>query len=142
MSALTKITTRAKQIRRSKKSMTWKAAIKQASREYNGGKKLRGIDTAMGRTRAARRKKRRRVGSVAKGPRPLKYARTIAMISGVKKRRAAKRGKSKPVSTRFKNDVKKKLSKALLDYDLAKTVKATKEAQKRKIKFRKMLRAL
>lgn len=61
MSALTKITTRAKQLRRIHKTMTWKAAVKKASEEYNRG--------GLGRKSAKRRapvkrkvKRARRVG--------------------------------------------------------------------------------
>jgi len=37
---------------------------------------------------------------------------------------------------------KNNLAKACLDYELANTIKATKEAQKRKVKFRKLIRSL
>ena len=38
--ALKQITTRAKQLRRKHKLMTWKTAIRTASKEYNSGKKI------------------------------------------------------------------------------------------------------
>jgi hypothetical protein len=55
-SALKKITTRAKAIRRLHGG-SWKAAIKKAGAEYRGGKR-------MGSVRKKRRVKRKRVGSV------------------------------------------------------------------------------
>lgn len=44
--------------------------------------------------------------------------------------------------TGIKSRVKQSLGKALLDYELANTIKATKEAQKRKVKYRKLLKSL
>jgi hypothetical protein len=41
-----------------------------------------------------------------------------------------------------KNHAKSMLAKALLDYELADTIRATKEAQVRKIKWRKTLKSL
>ena len=42
----------------------------------------------------------------------------------------------------LKTRVKNKLARALLDYELATTIKATKAAAKRKIRYRKQLRSL
>lgn len=49
--------------------------------------------------------------------------------------------RKKPLLSK-KSAVKKKLANALLDYELATTISATKEAQKRKVKYRKELRKL
>lgn len=118
MSTLQKIVRKAKKLYKSGRAgIKWKSAIKKAAaslKKHAGGSRP-------ARKKSARKPARRR--------------------SQVTRRKAVTR-KARPVSTRFKNDVKSKLAKALLDYDLADTVKATKEAQKRKIKYRKILRSL
>lgn len=88
-------------------------------------------------------------------------------VSADKKRKAKKPGKRKSASGRVYYEYRKnrtdkkgsltgireehktplaiakhKLAKALLDYDLADTIKATKEAAKRKSKYRKVVKSL
>ncbi len=68
------------------------------------------------------------------------------VIASIKKRTGKKsiRGTDAVVRTKpnKKNHAKAMLAKALLDYDLATTIKATKEAQVRKTKWRKTYKAL
>ena len=57
-----------------------------------------------------------------------------------RKNRSDKKGSVTGIG--LKAAAKANLAKALLDYDLATTVKATKEAQARKVKWRKVLKSL
>lgn len=64
--------------------------------------------------------------------------------SVTRKKRSVIRGTDAVVRTKpnKKNHAKAMLAKALLDYDLATTIRATKEAQKRKSKWRKEYKRL
>lgn len=70
-------------------------------------------------------------------------------VSGTKKKKGSGkkksiRGTDSVVRTKpnKKNHAKSMLAKALLDYELATTIKGTKEAQKRKVKWRRTLKSL
>lgn len=147
---LKKITTRAKQIyKKGKAGISWVAAIKRASVQIkSAGPKRK-------RSRAVKR--RRRIGGIIRNPkllsasfgkgptitdtRKMVTAPTVSGIGRVTRRKAARKP-AKSVAVRYKAEVKTKLANALLAHDLAKTVKATKKAQKQKIKFRRLLRVL
>lgn len=141
MSAVLKrITTRAKQIyKKGRAGISWVAAIKRASVQIKS-------KASPKRKRARTVRRRRRVGALAKGPRTSQnYIKVpnVAGIGRVTRRRSAKRKRqAKSVSARYRAEIKSKLAAALLSYDLADTIRATKAAQKRKIKYRKILKAL
>jgi hypothetical protein len=52
-SALQKITTRAKQLRKKSPGKKWATCVKEASREYRGGKKISGTKKRGGKKKAA-----------------------------------------------------------------------------------------
>jgi hypothetical protein len=75
MTVLKKITTRAKQIyKKGKAGISWVAAIKRASVQVKG------------KTRQPAKRKRKRIGSVAKGPRSMKTVYTVPVVSGIKRK--------------------------------------------------------
>jgi hypothetical protein len=116
--ALTKIHKRAKQLKKKHPHAKWISLIKQAGKDYRAGK----LGSAVKRHAVKKVRKSKKVHRV--------HHRNVV-------RHAA------PVSNvGIKEQAKQHLAKALLDYDLANTVKATKEAQKRKNKWRKVVRSL
>lgn len=133
--ALKKITTRAKGIRKGQPGKSWKAAIKQASREYNNGsigkvKKSSSRQTGTSNKRSDAQRKSKPPGKRKSKSGKVYYER--------RKNRTDKPGSM----TGFKQVAKDHLAKALLQYELADTIKATKTAQKQKTKWRKVLKAL
>lgn len=152
MSVLTRITTRAKQIyKKGKAGITWVAAIKRASTQIKSK-----ASPKRKRARTVKRKTGRKVGGIVhnpkllaaglgKGPRKshTSYIKlpNVSGIGKVTRRKPASR-KTKSLASRYKAEIKSKLASALLAYDLADTVRATKKAQKQKVKYRKMLRSL
>jgi len=138
-SALKKITSKAKQLRKQQPGMQWKTAIKKASASYRNG------------TLGGPKKKNssRQTGTSNKHYDEQRSARPPGKRkpSGYNKftyteRRKNRSDKPGQLTGGLKSDVKQKLSKALLDYELATTVKATKEAQVRKLKYRRILKSL
>lgn len=140
--ALTKITDRARSLRRKQPGMSWKNAVKKAGVDYRSGR-LGAVTTTK-----KKKDKSRQTGTSNKHYDEQRSARPpgARVPSGGKKVTYYERRKNrsdKPGSlTGLKADVKQKLSKALLDYELADTIKATKEAQQRKVKYRKILKSL
>jgi hypothetical protein len=85
MNALKKITTRAKQIRKSHPGITWKSAVKRAGAEYRAGKKSPSR-TKPKKSRSARAPKKRLTPIIGKkktgaGPSPV-----TAVKAGLKER--------------------------------------------------------
>ncbi|MES3018588.1 MAG: hypothetical protein V4721_12445 [Bacteroidota bacterium] len=115
--ALKKITTRAKQIRRSHPGIAWKTAIKRAGAEYRGGKKTV--------SRSAPKKSKKR--SVQK-----RKTRAVAVT--------AVHGNGESPITMIKSMLKTRLGKALLRKELAKGKRDKRREQKTINSIRQQLR--
>lgn len=133
--ALKKIITRAKQLHKKYPGKKWKTVVKDASAEYRGGK--------LGATKKKKvyqtGKSHKKRDSMRKAKRPGK--RTSRAGNSYTERRKNRTDMPHSV-TGMKATAREELSKALLAYELADTVKATKAAQKRKLKWRKIVKAL
>lgn len=142
--ALKKIRSRAKQLQKKHPGAKWTNLIKQASAQYRAGK--------LGKVAKPAKKKKdksRQTGSSNKFYDEQRHARTPGprKPAGGKKvtyyeRRKNRSDKPGSMTGGLKQVVKQKLANALLKYEMAKTISATKEAQKQKTKWRKILRAL
>lgn len=126
---------KAKGLYKSGNYKSFSAAVKAAFKK-GGGAKVRQTGTSTRKADAKRKAK-------APGKRRSKSGNTY---SEYRKNRSDKPGKltgtireahSTPLAK-----AKHRLAKALLDYELADTFRATKEAQKRKVRYRKQLKAL
>lgn len=139
-SALTKITTRAKAIYKS--GGTWKAAIKQASREYNGGARTKVKRAAP--KRKATRKRSRTVGKVdVRQQQPIFGGARLQMVNGIRDNAPAQYGSMADYKRRLVAGVKYQLSSALLKRDLATTKrersKLTKQIRKIRANLKKYM---
>src|SRR5688572_14333875 len=137
--ALAAIRTRAKSLRAKNKNLGWIAAIKKASKELKSEGKVGAAKKAPKQRGKSNLKRDKERTAKAPGKRTVKHGKKKTTVYyETRKNRTDKPGSL----TGIRSQVKDKLSKALLDYELATTVKATKEAQKRKIKYRKILKSL
>lgn len=112
MSALTRITTRAKQIRRARPGMSWKSAIKQAGAEYRGSKKAKPKKSRSPRA-PRKRAKQNKGADTGAGPSPV---------------------------TAVKAMLRERLGRALLTKEMAKGKLAKRRAQKSVNELRAKLR--
>ncbi len=129
----------------------FKAAAKKASRLYKTGKYKTFADAMKvalkkGKSVGAAKKKNRQTGTSNKKRDSQRKAKRPGLRTSKSGRKYVERRKNRsdaPGSlTGLKATAKSQLAKALLDYELATTIKGTKEAQARKIKYRKVLRTL
>lgn len=106
-------------------AIAFKTAVKKAKGLYKTGRFKKFSDAVRAvYNQSARKPKRKVSGGVAK------------------KSTVARRYKKAVLTVSAKQRAKNGLAKALLDYELADTISATKEAQKRKVKYRRQLKAL
>lgn len=127
----------AKKIQRAHPRMDWQAAIQKASKQH---KKVGAV------------KKKKKPTTFKQTGRSTKKADEVrdAKMPGKRKSRSGntyyerrKNRSDAPFSlTGIKSQAKEKLAKALLDYELAQTIKSTKEARARIVKYRKVLKSL
>ena len=110
----------AKRLYKTGRYKTFAAAVKAASRQT-------------GKSKISADKKRK---AKPPGKRVAKKSKRVYY-----ERRKNRSDKPKTV-TGIKSQLEKRLGKALLDYELATTVRATKAAQKRKVELRKKLKAV
>lgn len=115
------------------------AAVARAKKLYRTGKyKTFGaaVKAAYHKTPAAKRK--------TKSSRKVRRHHTVKRRAAPKRRTVARRSRQpkKSLGSKYKASLKKQMANALLSYELATTVKATKAAQKRKVALRKRLKAL
>lgn len=147
------------------------AAVKKAKSLYKTGRYktfAKAVKAAYGKTSTPKKKtarKKRRVAAVkfiergeTRRTKPKKVYRITRSRTGTFKKTKSVSGSPNPRGITWqsmakkwtkdaqlhslKEQVKGKLAKACADYEFANTVKATKEAQKRKIKYRKILKSL
>lgn len=122
----------AKKIQRAHPRMDWQKAIQAASKKHK-------------KVGAVKKKKIAAVKFIERGEKRSTPSKKIYRVARSKDGtyKGAKRVNG---VTETKHSMKKviqaKLGKACLDYELATTIKATKEAQSRKVKYRKLLRSL
>jgi len=110
--------------------ITFKQAVQKAKSLYKSGKYKRFSDAvAAAYKKKVVHKKRSVKGITTKRKKHADYNKPTVNIQIGKKLSALQSAKNH-------------LAKALLDYDLADTVKGTRDAQKRKIKFRKLVKSL
>jgi hypothetical protein len=83
MTALKKITTQAKKIRKKHPGKSWKAAIKMAGQQYRSGK-IAGV-----RRKKSTAKKRRKVSGVKRRVRSIKPKRVTGMVGSIAQHKAA-----------------------------------------------------
>jgi hypothetical protein len=123
MSALKKITTRAKQLRKKHPNMEWRTAIKKAGAEYRGGKvKSAPRKKAVHRKTVKRKKHHTNWGVVSEHERRV----SGVSISGLK--------------SQLKDRYKEQLAKALLSKDLATKKMDKRRHQKRIAEIRSLLK--
>jgi len=137
---LATIRARAKKLRSSHKNMGWIAAIKKASKELKSEGKIGKVKKAPQQTKGttSNEKLDRLIKAKAPGKRTVKHGRKTKVHYEYRKNRTDMPGKLTGIKTEAKN----KLAKALLDYELADTIKGTKAARERIVKFRKIYRSL
>lgn len=120
----------AKKIQRAHPRMNWQQAIQKASKQHKKvgtAKKVSAVKfIERGEKRSTPSKKIYRVARSKDGT--YKGAKRVNGVTGTKHS--------------VKKVIEQKLGKACLDYELATTIKATKEAQSRKVKYRKLLRSI
>lgn len=140
-SALKKISTRAKQLQKKHPNTKWTSLIKRASKDYRTGK--------LGSVTKKKKNSSRQTGTSNKNYDQQRTARPPGprKPAGGKKvtyyeRRKNRSDKPGSLTGGMKSDVKQKLSRALLDYELATTIKATDQARERIKKYRKVFRSL
>lgn len=121
--ALKKITTRAKAIRRAHPNMTWMSAVKKASAEYRG---------SGGKKKSPKKKKpgKKRIGSNHAARSTQKQPASIAGLS------------TSQLRTHLKKAYREKLAWGLLSVESANKVKTKKAARKRVAVIKKQLKAL
>jgi len=125
----------AKKVQRMHPKMTWQQAIKAASKKH---KKV----GAVKRKKKSYRQTGKSVTSVDKTIRAKRPGKRKSASGNTYYERRKNRS-DKPFSlTGFRNQVKEKLGKALLDYEMAGTIKGTKEAKARIGKYRKILKTV
>lgn len=137
---LAAITTRAKSIRGKNKNIAWIAAVKKASSQLRSeGKIGKAKKKSSRQTGTSKTSVDRRIKAKPPGKRTVRHGKK--KTTSYNERR--KNRSDKPGSlTGIKQTAKAQLGKALLAYEMATTVKATKIAAKQKTKWRKVLRAL
>lgn len=140
--ALTKIINCARQLKKQKPGAKWTNLVKQAGAEYRAGR----LGAATKKVSA--KKKFRQTGTTNKKndqARKAKRPGVRTSSSGVRYTERRKNRSDVPGSltgSGLRSEVKTKLSNALLAHELATTIKATKEARQRIIKYRKILKSL
>lgn len=126
----------AKKIQKAHPRMTWQAAIKEASRKHK----------KVGATKTKKKTRYRQTGASSKHADEVRRAKRPGKRKSASGKVYYERRKNRtdvPFSlTGFKSHVKEKLGKALLEYELATTVKATKTARKKVIANRKLLKSI
>jgi hypothetical protein len=123
--ALNKITTRAKQLRKKHPHMEWKTAIKKAGVEYRGGKiKSAPRKKAVHRKTVKRKKHHKNWGTVREHERRV----SGTSISGL--------------HSELKKHYKNKLAKALLERDMATTKRERTKRSKEVTKARSQLKKI
>lgn len=154
MNALKKITDRARQLKKKHPGAKWTSLTKQASAEYRAGKLGAATKTKKSKARKPKKKKKvnrsRQTGSSNKhydqqraarnpGPRIPRGGRKVTYTERRKNRSDAP-GSLTGLKSMITTAVAKKLASALITYDRAKTIKATKKASALIKKYRAELR--
>jgi hypothetical protein len=125
----------AKKIQKQHPRLTWQQSIQKASKAH---KKVGAVKK--------KKTKFRQTGSSSKLADEVRHAKRPGKRKSASGKTYYERRKNRtdvPFSlTGIKSQAKEKLAKALLDYDLADTIKATKEARARVVKYRKVLKSL
>lgn len=139
-SVLKKITTRAKQLKKKHPNTKWTSLIKQAGRDYRNGKlgATRKKKSSSRQTGTSNKSYDRQRSARPPGPRKPSGSRKVTYYE----RRKNRSDKPGQLTGGLKSDTKQKLSKALLDYELARTIRSTDEARTRIKKYRRILKSL
>ena len=122
----------AKLIREHHPNWTWKKCVSEAS---DALKQKRGD--------SPQKRKKKKIGAykvIEKGE--TKKTPVKKTYRAVRSKTGTFKGMQKITGTDVKAHIKQQLGKACIDYEMATTVKATKDAQKRKLKYRKVLKSL
>lgn len=141
MSALTKISARAKQIQRKHPGKAWISCIKAASAEYRSGK--------LGKAKPARKKPRRRVGATllierkeTRRTKPKRVVRIVRKKNGTFKGSALAGVSSAALKGELRNKLKQRLAMQLLNQSLATTKTNRRKAGKLVAETKRQLKKL